>query len=170
VGLGWDARSTDGQDFDLDASAFLLLASGKCRNDHDMVYYNEAYLKHPEGSVTHTGDNRTGQGDGDDESIKVELSKVNAAIQKIVFVVSIYDAIARKQSFGHVNNAYIRLVNEDTGVEICRADLSEDFSTETSLNFAELYKVGADWKFKIVAQGYKAGLEKFVTEFGLSVE
>ncbi len=169
VGLGWDARSTDGQAFDLDASAFLLTASGKCRDEHDLVFYNPDNLVHPDGSVTHTGDNRTGAGEGDDEAIKVDLSKVNPAISKIVFVVSIYDAPARKQSFGQVNNAYIRLVNEDTGVEVVRADLSEDFSTETSVNFAELYRYNGEWKFKIVSQGYREGLEKFVLDYGLTL-
>lgn len=169
VGLGWDVRKSDGADFDLDASAFLLTASGKCRDDHDMVFYQPSNLKHPDGSVIHTGDNRTGAGDGDDEAIKVDLAKVNPAIEKIVFVVSIYDAVTRKQSFGMVNNAFIRLVNEETGIEICRADLSEDFSVETSLNFAELYRHNGQWKFKIVSQGYKAGLEKFVTDYGLQL-
>lgn len=169
VGLGWDVRKSDGADFDLDASAFLLTAAGKCRDDRDMVFYQPSNLKHPDGSVTHTGDNRTGAGDGDDEAIKVDLAKVNPAIEKIVFVVSIYDAVARKQSFGMVNNAFIRLVNEETGIEICRADLSEDFSVETSLNFAELYRYNGQWKFKIVSQGYKAGLEKFVTDYGLQL-
>ena len=170
VGLGWDARGTDGADFDLDASCFLLGASGKCRDDRDMVYYQPKFLAHFEGAVKHNGDNKTGAGEGDDESIKVDLSKVSAAVEKIDFVVSIYDAVNRKQNFGMVNNAYIRLVNEDTGEEVCRADLSEDFSIETSVCFAELYRYNGEWKFKIVAQGYQAGLEKFVVDYGLEVE
>ena len=169
VGLGWDARSTDGKDFDLDASCFLVTAEGKCRDDRDVVFYQPANLKHFEGAVSHTGDNKTGTGDGDDESIKVQLDKVNAAIARLVFVVSIYEAPERKQTFGMVNNAFIRLVNEETGEEVCRADLSEDFSVETSVCFAELYRHNGEWKFKIVAQGHQAGLEKYVTDFGLTL-
>ena len=169
VGLGWDARSTDGTGFDLDASCFLLNGQGKCRDDRDVVFYQPGSLNHFEGAVAHTGDNKTGAGDGDDESIKVQLDKMNAGIERLVFVVSIYEAIQRKQTFGMVNNAFIRLVNEETGEEVCRADLSEEFSVETSLNFAELYRLNGEWKFKIVSQGYQAGLEKFVTDFGLQV-
>jgi tellurium resistance protein TerD len=169
VGLGWDARSTDGTAFDLDASCFLLNPQGKCRDDRDVVFYQPANLNHFEGAVAHTGDNKTGAGDGDDESIKVQLDKVNAGIERLVFVVSIYEAIQRKQTFGMVNNAFIRLVNQETGEEVCRADLSEEFSVETSLNFAELYRLNGEWKFKIVSQGYQAGLEKFVTDFGLQL-
>lgn len=171
VGLGWDTRKTDGKAFDLDASCFLVTPAGKCRDDRDVVYYDPGHLSHPDGSVKHHGDNRDGQGDGDDEKISVDLTKVAAGIQKLVFVVSIYDAVDRKQTFGMVNNAYIRLVNEATGVEVCKADLSEDFSVETSVCFAELYRTDAgEWKFKNVGQGYKDGLEKFVVDFGLTVE
>ena len=169
VGLGWDARSTDGKDFDLDASCFLLTAAGKCRDDRDMVFYQKGHLSHFEGAILHTGDNKTGAGAGDDEQIKVELGKLNAAVEKLVFVVSIYEAVDRKQSFGMVSNAFIRLVNEETGEEVCRADLSEDFSVETSLCFAELYKHNGEWKFKIISQGHKAGLEKFCADYGLEV-
>ena len=135
VGLGWDARSTDGQDFDLDASAFLLKADGKVRADSDFIFYNQ--LKSVDGSVEHTGDNRTGEGDGDDEAIKVDLSKVPADIDRIAFTVTIHEADARRQNFGQVRNAFIRIVNQDNNSEVARYDLAEDASTETAMIFAE---------------------------------
>ncbi|NLU02554.1 MAG: TerD family protein [Pseudomonas lundensis] len=165
VGLGWDARSTDGQDFDLDASAFLLKADGKVRADSDFIFYNQ--LKSVDGSVEHTGDNRTGEGDGDDEAIKVDLSKVPAEIDKIAFTVTIHEAEARRQSFGQVRNAFIRIVNQDTNVEVGRYDLAEDASTETAMIFAELYRHGAEWKFRAVGQGFKGGLKPLAESFGL---
>lgn len=166
VGLGWDARSTDGQDFDLDASAFLLSASGKVRSPADFIFYNN--LASVEGSVKHTGDNRTGEGDGDDESLKINLDLVPADVAKIVFVVTIHDAAARGQNFGQVSGAFIRLVNEDTQKEVARYDLSEDASTETAMLFAELYRHNGEWKFKAIGQGYKGGLSSVCAEYGVS--
>ena len=165
VGLGWDARSTDGQDFDLDASAFLLKADGKVRADSDFIFYNQ--LKSVDGSVEHTGDNRTGEGDGDDEAIKVDLSKVPAEIDKIAFTVTIHEAEARRQSFGQVRNAFIRIVNQDTNVEVGRYDLAEDASTETAVIFGELYRHGTEWKFRAVGQGFNGGLKPLAESFGL---
>ena len=165
VGLGWDARSTDGTEFDLDASAFLLKADGKVRADSDFIFYNQ--LKSVDGSVEHTGDNRTGKGDGDDEAIKVDLSKIPADIDKIMFTVTIHEAEARRQSFGQVRNAFIRIVNQDTNVEVGRYDLAEDASTETAMIFAELYRHGTEWKFRAVGQGFKGGLKPLAESFGL---
>ncbi|ALE89807.1 TerD family protein [Pseudomonas versuta] len=165
VGLGWDARSTDGQDFDLDASAFLLKADGKVRADSDFIFYNQ--LKSTDGSVEHTGDNRTGEGDGDDEAIKIDLSKVPAEIDKIAITVTIHEADARKQNFGQVRNAFIRLVNQDNNNEVVRYDLAEDASTQTAMIFAELYRNGAEWKFRAVGQGFNGGLKPLAESFGL---
>ena len=165
VGLGWDARSTDGQDFDLDASAFLLKADGKVRADSDFIFYNQ--LKSVDGSVGHTGDNRTGEGDGDDEAIKVDLSKVPADIDKIAFTVTIHEAEVRKQNFGQVRNAFIRIVNQDTNSEVARYDLAEDASTETAMIFAELYRNGSEWKFRAVGQGFNGGLKPLAESYGL---
>ncbi|ALQ61499.1 TerD family protein [Aeromonas hydrophila] len=166
VGLGWDARSTDGQDFDLDASAFLLNASGKARSPADFIFYNN--LSSVEGAVKHTGDNRTGEGDGDDESLKINLDLVPADVAKIVFVVTIHDAATRGQNFGQVSGAFIRLVNEDSQKEVTRYDLSEDASTETAMLFAELYRHNGEWKFKAIGQGYKGGLASVCAEYGIS--
>ena len=165
VGLGWDARSTDGQDFDLDASAFLLKADGKVRADSDFIFYNQ--LKSTDGSVEHTGDNRTGEGDGDDEAIKIDLSKVPAEIDKIAITVTIHEADARKQNFGQVRNAFIRIVNQDNNSEVARYDLAEDASTETAMIFAELYRNGAEWKFRAVGQGFAGGLKPLAESYGL---
>ena len=165
VGLGWDARSTDGQDFDLDASAFLLKADGKVRADSDFIFYNQ--LKSVDGSVEHTGDNRTGEGDGDDEAIKVDLSKVPADIDRIAFTVTIHEADARKQNFGQVRGAFIRIVNQDNNSEVARYDLAEDASTETAMIFAELYRNGAEWKFRAVGQGFAGGLKPLAESYGL---
>ena len=165
VGLGWDARSTDGVDFDLDASAFLLKADGKVRADSDFIFYNQ--LKSVDGSVEHTGDNRTGAGDGDDEAIKVDLSKVPADIDKIAFTVTIHEAETRRQSFGQVRNAFIRIVNQDSNVEVARYDLAEDASTETAMIFAELYRHGTEWKFRAVGQGFNGGLKPLAESYGL---
>jgi tellurium resistance protein TerD len=167
VGLGWDTRSTDGQAFDLDASAFLLGPGDKVRGDTDFIFYNQ--LKSPEGSVEHTGDNTTGEGEGDDEVIKVDLSKVPPEIQKISVAVTIHDAEARRQNFGMVTNAFVRIVNDSNGSEITRYDLSEDASTETAMIFAELYRNGAEWKFRAVGQGYNGGLGPLARNFGVSV-
>ncbi|TDD67143.1 TerD family protein [Actinomadura rubrisoli] len=167
VGLGWDVRTTTGNDFDLDASALLCSAENKVLSDQHFVFFNN--LKSPDGSVEHTGDNLTGEGEGDDEQIKVGLSTVPAEISKIVFPVSIYDADGRQQSFGQVRNAFIRVVNQADGNEIARYDLSEDASTETAMVFGELYRSGAEWKFRAVGQGYASGLSGIASDFGVNV-
>ncbi len=166
VGLGWDPRATDGQDFDLDASAFLLDSTGKVRGDNDFIFYNN--LSDAAQSVVHTGDNRTGAGDGDDESLKVDLTKIPAEVDKIAFTVTIHDAEARRQSFGQVGGAFIRLVNDATGVEVARYDLSEDASTETAMIFGELYRHNNEWKFRAVGQGYAGGLKAMCDQYGIS--
>ncbi|MFG2328402.1 TerD family protein [Streptomyces sp. NPDC048604] len=167
VGLGWDIRTTTGTDFDLDASAILVSEAGKVRNDQDFVFFNN--LKSADGSVEHTGDNLTGEGEGDDEQVKVNLAGVPADVAKIVFPVSIYDAENRQQSFGQVRNAFIRVVNQTGGAEIARYDLSEDASTETAMVFGELYRHGAEWKFRAVGQGYASGLRGIAADFGVNV-
>jgi tellurium resistance protein TerD len=167
VGLGWDARTTSGADFDLDASALLVGATGKVLSDQHFVFFNN--LTSPDGSVEHTGDNLTGEGEGDDESIKVDLSRVPVDVDKIVFTVSIYDAESRQQSFGQVRNAYIRVVNQAGGAELTRYDLSEDASTETAMIFGEIYRHGGDWKFRAVGQGYTSGLAGIARDFGVNV-
>ncbi|KDQ68099.1 TerD family protein [Streptomyces halstedii] len=167
VGLGWDARGTTGADFDLDASALLLTTAGKVVSDQHFVFYNN--LTSPDGSVEHTGDNLTGEGEGDDESIKVNLSAVPAEVDKIVFPVSIHEAVSRGQSFGQVRNAFIRVVNQTGGTEIARYDLSEDASTETAMVFGELYRHGAEWKFRAVGQGYASGLAGIASDYGVNV-
>ena len=167
IGLGWDTRSTDGEDFDLDASAFLLGESGKVRGDHDFIFYNQ--LRSSDGSVEHTGDNRTGEGDGDDESLSVDLSRVPADIHRIVVGVTIHEAEARRQNFGMVQNAFIRIVNAVTDREITRYDLAEDSSVETALIFGEVYRNGADWKFRAVGQGFKGGLGPMARSFGVNI-
>ncbi len=167
IGLGWDARTTDGQGFDLDASAIGCGSSGKILSDSYFVFFNN--LSSPDGSIEHSGDNLTGEGAGDDEQIKVNLLAVPADIAKIVFPVSIYDADASGQSFGQVRNAYIRVVNQADNVEIARYDLSEDASTETAMVFGELYRNGGEWKFRAVGQGYAAGLSGIARDFGVNV-
>ena len=166
VGLGWDPRSTDGTQFDLDASAFLLNASGKVRSDADFIFYNQ--LKSPDGSVEHTGDNRDGAGDGDDEAIKVDLSRVPADVDKIAFTVTIHDAESRRQNFGQVSNSFIRIINEANSSEIVRYDLAEDASTETAMIFAELYRHSNEWKFRAVGQGYAGGLRALANSYGMN--
>jgi tellurium resistance protein TerD len=166
VGLGWDARSTTGAPFDLDASA-LLCADGRVLGDEYFVFYNN--LKSPEGSVEHTGDNLTGEGEGDDEVILVDLTKVPERVDKIVFPVSIYDADNRGQTFGQVSNAYIRVVNQLDQAELARYDLSEDASTETAMIFGEVYRYGGEWKFRAVGQGYASGLRGIALDFGVNV-
>ena len=167
VGLGWDARSTDGVDFDLDASAFLLTESGKVRGESDFIFYNQT--RSPEGSVEHTGDNRTGDGDGDDEAVKIDLSKVPAEIQKIAITVTIHDGESRGQNFGQVQNAFIRILNDQSNTEIVRFDLNEDYSTETAMIFGELYRHSGEWKFRAVGQGYAGGLGAMCRQFGISI-
>jgi tellurium resistance protein TerD len=158
LGLGWDANSFDGGDFDLDASAFMLTAEGKARSADDFLFYSTEGLKTKCGSLEHLGDNRTGAGDGDDEVIILDLTKPAADIEKIALVVSIYHAKARNQNFGMVSNAFVRIVNDDTGVEVARYDLTEDFSTQKSLVFAEIYRHNNEWKFKAVGNGFEEGL------------
>ncbi|WP_018604806.1 TerD family protein [Uliginosibacterium gangwonense] len=167
VGLGWDVRATDGAGFDLDASAFMLNASGKVRSDADFIFYNQP--KSSDGSITHSGDNRTGAGEGDDESIVIELGKVPAEVERIAVSVTIHDAEARKQNFGMVAKAYIRCVNAAGDVEIAKYDLSEDASVETAMIFGEIYRNGADWKFKAVGQGFQGGLGPLAKNFGVNV-
>lgn len=166
VGLGWDPRATDGQDFDLDASAFLLASTGKVRGDNDFIFYNN--LSDAAQSVLHTGDNLTGDGDGDDESLKIDLPKIPADVDKIAFTVTIHDAEARRQNFGQVGGAFIRLVNDATGVEVARYDLTEDASTETAMIFGELYRHNNEWKFRAVGQGYAGGLKAMCAQYGIS--
>lgn len=167
VGLGWDARPTEGADFDLDASAFMVKEDGKVRSDSDFIFYNQT--KSTCGSVEHTGDNRTGAGDGDDEAVVVLLDKVPADVQKIVFCVTIHDADMRKQNFGQVNHAYVRVVNKDSNNEVARYDLSEDASIETAMIFGEIYRHSGEWKFKAVGQGYAGGLASLAKQYGINV-
>ena len=167
VGLGWDARATDGAAFDLDGSAFLLNAAGKVRSDADFIFYNTQ--RRACGSVEHTGDNTTGAGDGDDESVKVALNSVPGDVQRIAFTVTIHEAETRRQNFGMVSSAFIRVVNAASGVEIARYDLSEDASTETAMTFGELYKHNGEWKFKAIGQGYAGGLGALASSMGVNV-
>ncbi|MFB5194472.1 TerD family protein [Neobacillus sp. KR4-4] len=168
VGLGWDTnRYHGGNDFDLDASAFLADANGRVVNDSDFIFYNQ--LVHPSGSVEHTGDNRTGEGDGDDEQIKIDFSKVPSHIQRIAITVTIHDADARFQNFGQVSNAFVRLVDEETENEVLRFDLGEDFSVETAVVFCELYRHNGDWKFNAIGSGFAGGLAALCRNYGLEV-
>ena len=167
LGMGWDNRKTDGAEFDLDASAFLTGANDKVRGEGDFVFYKN--LRTADGAVEHTGDNRTGAGQGDDESIKVDLSKLPADVAKVVFVVTIHEAAQRRQTFGQVENAFIRVVNQADGKELTRFDLTEDASTNTAMVFGELYRQGADWKFRAVAQGFDGGLAAMCARYGISV-
>ena len=167
VGLGWDVRSTTGADFDLDASAIIVGADGKVLSDKHFIFFNN--LVNPDGTVEHTGDNLTGEGEGDDEQVKVNLAGMAAEADKIVFTVSIYDADSRSQSFGQVRNAFIRVVNAADSKELARYDLSEDASTETAMVFGEVYRNGADWKFRAVGQGYASGLAGIARDFGVNV-
>ena len=167
AGLGWDVRATDGAEFDLDASVFLLGANGKVRGDFDFIFYNQ--VRSREGSVQHMGDNRTGVGEGDDEVINVDLEKMPSDVAKVAICVTIHEAEARRQNFGMVNNAFVRIVNLADSKEIVRFDLSEEASVETALIFAEIYKHGAEWKFKAVGQGYRGGLGPLARNFGVSI-
>jgi tellurium resistance protein TerD len=167
VGLGWDVRSTTGVDYDLDASAIMLGASGKVLSDRHFVFFNN--LVSPDGTVEHTGDNLTGEGEGDDEAIKVNLAAMSPDVTKIVFPVSIYEAEIRRQNFGQVSNAFIRVVNAVDNRELTRFDLSEDASTETAMVFGELYRHGSEWKFRAVGQGYASGLAGIARDYGVNV-
>ena len=167
VGLGWDARVTDGSKFDLDASIFILGESGQVLDDASFIFYNNK--KSADGSVEHLGDNQSGEGAGDDEQANVKLTGLAAAVKKLVFAVTIHDAEARKQSFGQVANAYIRVVNKADGKELARYDLSEDASTETAMVFGELYRNGEEWKFKAIGQGFAGGLAPLASNFGVNL-
>jgi tellurium resistance protein TerD len=167
IGLGWDTRSTDGADFDLDASLFMLNAEGRVRSDSDFIFYNN--LKSTDGSVEHTGDNLTGEGEGDDEAIKVTVTAVPPDVDKLVVAVTIHDAQARGQNFGQVENAFIRIVNDENAVEIARYDLSEDASVETAMIFGEVYRHGDEWKFRAVGQGYTGGLGPLAQSYGINI-
>ncbi|MDR2301180.1 MAG: TerD family protein [Deltaproteobacteria bacterium] len=165
VGLGWDVNETSGVEFDLDASAFLLNASGKVRNGKDFIFYNN--LKSPDGSVEHTGDNRTGAGEGDDEVIFIDLDKIPQDVKRIVISCTIHEAETRKQNFGMVSNAFIRIVNRIGEVEIARYDLTDDMGDETAMIFGELYLEGTEWKFKAIGQGYGGGLLAVAKSYGV---
>ncbi len=167
VGLGWDPRVTDGSKFDLDASVFMVGEDGKVRGDADFIFYNNKTSAC--GSVNHMGDNRTGEGEGDDEQVKIDLSKIPADVKKLVFAVTIHDAEAQKQNFGMVSNSFIRVVNHDSNLEIARYDLSEDASVETAMTFGELYRHGEEWKFKAVGQGFAGGLSALAKNHGVSI-
>ncbi len=167
VGLGWDVRVTDGAAFDLDGVAFLLDQNGKVRSDGDFIFYN--HLKSADGSVVHSGDNRTGEGDGDDESVTIDLAKVPPGVEKIVVAVTIHDAEMRRQNFGMVAKAFIRCVNAGNNGEIARFDLSEDSSTETAMVFGEVYRNGGDWKFRAIGQGFAGGLGPLARNYGVNV-
>ncbi|MEO3767196.1 TerD family protein [Streptomyces sp. B8F3] len=167
VGLGWDVRTTTGVDFDLDASAIAVNAEGRVFSDQHFIFFNNR--QSPDQTIVHTGDNVTGEGAGDDEQINVNLAGLPAEIDKIVFPVSIYDAETRSQNFGQVRNAFIRVVNQAGGTEIARYDLTEDAATETAMVFGELYRNGAEWKFRAVGQGYASGLSGIAQDFGVSV-
>ncbi|MEF8703303.1 MAG: TerD family protein [Candidatus Accumulibacter sp. UW26] len=165
IGLGWDARVTDGAAFDLDGSAFVLKTDGKVRSDSDFIFYNN--LKSSCGSIVHNGDNKTGVGDSDDETLTIDLARVPAEVDKITFAVTIHEADVRRQNFGMVAKAYIRCLDANDNKEIARYDLSEDSSTETAMVFGEIYRNGADWKFKAVGQGFKGGLAPLARSFGV---
>ena len=169
VGLGWDVNGFDtGAAFDLDAAAFMLGDTGRVTKSEDFVFYGN--IKDPSGSVIHMGDNRTGAGEGDDEQITVDLTLVPANITRIAFTATIYEAEARRQNFGQVNNAYIRIYDETTGAELLRYDLGEDFSIETAVVFGELYKNGTEWKFNAIGSGYQGGLAALCGNYGVEVE
>ena len=168
VGLGWDTKKYDGgYDFDLDAAAFLLGKDGHVQSDYDFVFYNN--LKHSSGAVQHMGDNLTGAGDGDDEQIKIDLSKLPANIDKVAFTVTIHEADTRKQNFGQVSNAFIRIVDENSGKELIHYDLGEDFSVETAVVVGELYRNAGEWKFNAIGSGFKGGLRALCLNFGVNV-
>lgn len=168
IGLGWDTnRYQGGHDFDLDASAFLVDANNKCQNDLDFVFYNN--LQHPSGAVVHTGDNRTGEGEGDDEQLIVDFTKIPASIHRIGITVTIHDAELRQQNFGQVSNAFVRLVDDSTQQELLRFDLGEDFSIETAVVVCELYRHENDWKFNAIGSGFSGGLASLCRNYGLQV-
>jgi len=166
IGLGWDTNKYDGGlEFDLDASAFLVDVNGKAQNEYDFLFYNN--LKHPSGGVIHTGDNRTGEGEGDDEQIIIEFSKVPPEVNTIAITVTIHDAINRSQNFGQVSNAFVRVVNEDTNEELMRYDLTEEYSIETAMVVCELYRNNGEWKFNAIGSGFQGGLDSLCKNYGL---
>lgn len=168
VGLGWDVNAFDsGSDFDLDAAAFMCGANGKCPTEKEFVFYGN--LVHPSEDVKHMGDNRTGEGEGDDEQIEIDLTKIPANIERIAFTATIYDADVRRQNFGQVSNAYIRIVDEATNQELIRYDLGEDFSIETAVVVGELYKHNGDWKFNAIGSGFQGGLAALCGHYGIEV-
>ena len=167
IGLGWDTRATDGAAFDLDGAIFLLNAAGKVRSDADFVFYNN--LKSTDGSIVHSGDNTTGAGAGDDETVTIDLANVPADVDKVSICVTIHDAETRKQNFGQVSKAFVRCVNADGNTEIARYDLSEDGSTEAAMVFGEVYRAGTEWKFRAIGQGFKGGLGPLAKNFGVNV-
>lgn len=169
VGIGWDINQFDtGGDFDIDSAAFLVGENGKVTKQEDFIFFGN--LKHPSGAVEHQGDNRTGAGEGDDEIIRIDLSKVPADIQKIVFTVTIYEAENRRQNFGQINNAFVRIVDEAKNEEMLRYDLGEDFSIETAAVFGELYKHNNEWKFNAIGSGYQGGLAALCNSYGVDVD
>ena len=168
IGLGWDTNKYDGGfDFDLDTAAFLTDENGKVTNDLDFVFYNN--LKHSSGSVEHLGDNRTGEGDGDDEQILVDLSKLPSNINKVAFTVTIHEALERRQNFGQVSNSYIRVLNKDTNEELIKYELGEDFSIETAVVVAEIYRHNGEWKFNALGSGFEGGLAALCKNFGINI-
>lgn len=168
VGLGWDVNAFDsGADFDLDASAFMCGANGKCPTEKEFVFYGN--LEHPSGAVKHQGDNLTGEGEGDDEQIFVDLKAIPESVDKIAFTVTIYEAQERRQNFGQVSNAYIRIVDEDTNQELIRYDLGEDFSIETAIVVGELYRHNGEWKFNAIGSGFQGGLAALCGHYGIQV-
>lgn len=169
VGLGWDVNAFDsGYDFDLDASAFLTGANGKCKTDVDFVFYGN--LEHPSGAVNHMGDNLTGEGEGDDEQIEIDLTAVPENVDKIAITVTIYDADVRRQNFGQVSNAFCRIVDEQAGEELVRFDLGEDFSIETAVVVGELYRHNGEWKFNAIGSGFQGGLKALCDYYGIDAE
>lgn len=169
IGLGWDTNKySGGDDFDLDASAFLVGENGKVKNDLDFIFYNN--LQGGNGSVIHTGDNRTGEGDGDDEQIKIDFSKIPNHLHKIAITVTIHDAQQRRQNFGQVSNAFVRVVNEDNNQEVLRYDLAEDFSVETAIVVCEIYRHNGEWRFSAVGSGFEGGLASLCKNYGLQVD
>ncbi len=167
VGLGWDARVSDGAAFDLDAVAFLLGPGGRVRSDGDFIFFNN--LRSADGAVEHLGDNRTGAGDGDDEVLSVDLARLPGDVAKVSFAVAIHEADARRQNFGQVGNAFIRVLDKGSGRELARYDLSEDYSVETALIFGEIYRHNDEWKFKAIGQGFAGGLGPLAESFGVSI-
>ena len=167
LGLGWDVRKTDGAGFDLDALAFVVGANGKVRSDSDFVFFNNK--KSSDGTVEHTGDNRSGEGDGDDESIVIDLANIPTDVEKVIAAVVIFDGETKGQSFGQVEKAYVRVINETGGAEIARFDLSEDASTVTAMIFGEVYRNNGEWKFKAIGQGYNDGFKALVASYGVNV-